>query len=1582
MQETPTHATSESAERLASLRDAVSVEEDGHRKAILRWELGRLAERAGDDATAVKAFLAAYNEAPGFRPPLFDLIRVFERRRSFKNLARLYDAEYRSGKSARDRSSALADLAALLEDRGGGSTQPVERLVEALDCPPGPTLATVGLFLERSARRAGDAALIVQALEARIKAAKDPTWRALLIADLAEVQAAGGTKEEIKSAAAKLFAALELGGARHRILETLERLGRRHDRPAELVAALEGLADLAAAFAQGREEDAGSGAFSVQRFTDVKRAAGKAAAYYFEAASIRMQRLRDPRGALDCLQRAVALRPDDPLLPLVLVEAAHQAGDGDVVDEQTKRMLESGGGGRDAAALLYYAAHAAAARGQEQAALNALAATMKRAPESIVARATADAWMMASGRFDAWIDALAERADEGGLSLWRAATLAAHQLQDFPRAKLLYQQAIERHDEPELILRELYTAASELDDASVDETLDAIMGLLPHVEGPERAALLHHRYSILRDAGRTDDAARVLQQALKLEETAGWSADAARAYAARVGNHALLAEAHRVIAEQADDDEVAAAHLAAGARALCRADQLDAAVEMLEKALERSPGQRYGVALLEELYRARGDADAVVRLLRRAAAARSGARAGMVSILMAGAAAEASGDPKLAAETYEEAAQQDPDSVSPLWALARLAARTDDQALLLRAREALSEREIAAGAPGRATLELAEHYIATGKAELAESALQACLQSPVAPEAALALLALRQDRIDPLTHLQALEALLPLAAEADVPRLQLELGQSASTDDLAAELGEETASAVLERDENDLWALLTRLFAAARDASDERAELWLRLATATSDVDATTALTLHGLRAQIVGAEADSDAAEDAFLIAQELVADAEGSAAAATAVDETLSTGDDADAFADAFLGRLPHTSERTRQSVASAAGRALAAAMRPEAVDVLRKIVADDPTDLSAWESLRVAARNASDWTTVVEACDQLAEHIDGELQHELLEESAAVLMDYLGRPADAEKRLRRVVEEDRSRPNTYFRLHDLIAEREDPDALLELVEKRISAIDDSEQLERLYYEKARLHRARGELDEALVAIENLVMLDEQHVGGIALAVEIYVSREQWSEAVDSLRQIARADVPAKQKRISRMGAADFLQKKLDDPLGALAELEEVEKLGMADAKIFERMARIAEDAQLFPKAAQSLLAATEHAQGERRAALARRAARIQHEELGERDAAILTYSDALDHSPTDLEAGEAIYALLSTDQQRLTHSIRFESAVREALLRDGIQEAHLRALARAASWRNDASAENQMLQALVALGLADEDEARAVNEPTSVMQRAPSGLDDAALSTLVAAGDEGPLHELLSTVYEPLCAAAGLEPSNLGVRRNELIGRQASSERDELNLHAQLFGLEMGDVYWGGNDEERIQAMWSKKERTTWVLGSSVRSPFDAFRRFLIGQQAMAARRRTIPIVRRDPDDGATLILAIAAASDVAIPSGSDRAGLVDWTHRLTKAMPRKVKRAVAGMGSSITLDPGSIEAYCAAARRTSMRAGLLLAGDLSVVLNALLGGNVSVAMLGYSSDALDLLHFWISPEMTKLRRGLGS
>ena len=90
---------------------------DRSRQAAVQYEIGHIVEReTGLEAQAVREYLGAYNLDGTFRPPLFALVRVFERRRSFKNLARLYEAELKSATSGEERASALLDRAALVAD--------------------------------------------------------------------------------------------------------------------------------------------------------------------------------------------------------------------------------------------------------------------------------------------------------------------------------------------------------------------------------------------------------------------------------------------------------------------------------------------------------------------------------------------------------------------------------------------------------------------------------------------------------------------------------------------------------------------------------------------------------------------------------------------------------------------------------------------------------------------------------------------------------------------------------------------------------------------------------------------------------------------------------------------------------------------------------------------------------------------------------------------------------------------------------------------------------------------------------------------------------------------------------------------------------------------------------------------------------------------------------------------------------------------------------------------------------------------------------------------------------------------------
>ncbi len=1601
------------AARIAALRAELEASgADRPRQAILQHEIGRIIEvSGGGEAMAVREYLGAYNLDPTFRPPLFELVRIFERRRSFKNLARLYEAELKSATTPAERASALVDRGSLLEDHLGVPDQAGPLFEQAAAADP----ESIGalLMLERRARAAGDRTATEAIVVARAEHTRSPELKTLLSIEVARgLESSGEVDAAVDALRRAARVAFERGASRPaaeraRPLLVLEELARKHGRALELVAALESRAAIEAADEETRVD---------------------ATVSYLEAARVRNNRIGDPDAARATLEKALALAPESIALRRAHMLAAESAGDLAAAAEDAVALVALAGTGGTRAPLHLRVAEAAQGAGDVDGARAALAAALEEEPGSAVLRAMSEDLARALGEVGPLVEALtaqAEALSPGGVSapagdraaagdaraavLARAASLVETMTGETARASELLRAASESASDPAVFLHELLALATLRNDAAL--LLDATNRLLSFPTDAEEKAALHHARFVAMEGSDAPLQDQLVALDTAIEAGSAWAMERLRILAAASDAHAPLARAHEGLAARAADGDTAAAHFVAAARAHARAGETDLATAALRAALAKAPGHRYAVALLEEIYRQKGDADAVVRILREAAEADQSGRAMQAQLLVAGAAAEAAGDLDLAVRTYQEALDRDPTSPAPLFMLRSLAGRKGDAALELRALEALADHELAAGAPsapaaegapsiasqGRFNLELGEHYLAAGDASAAgpraDLAMRAALDAKETRIAAALDLAL----VSPAaSHLQdaRLEALGILMAHAVGPARiafahellsEAQIRGDAALAAPALAVLETGSAAGRERDP------LARLAAVGRTAGDPaqlsaRARAGEAHAECMDDALAAAELTLHATRIDLLTSTAESDA----VLTAASLADSAPGSVAAAIAAVEALGDEDDMAERADALGAWAPHASGATASSILAGQARLLGLSQRTEeALPILRTLIEADPDDLASFESLRVVARAEEAWGLVVLACDRLAREVDGELRAQLLEEAAATLMDHVDDDEGAETRLRAALAQDPTRPIAYARLHDVLADRSDEQGLVALVGARIEVTDDPVDLAPLFYEHARLYRSLGDYEGALASLENLLLFESEHLGGLALLVEIHVQREQFRDAVDALRQIATAqEVPASQRRIARLGAADFLDRKLDDAVGALAELRAVEELGLGDRALFERVAGLAERLGDLDRASEALErgAEVERDLG-KRAAVERRLARLELSSRGRREHALAAYRRALRALPTDLESLEAASALIADSNERASLSEGPELAFRGRLATDALDADALHALVRVGDSRGDRVLGVAASRALVALGLATPSEA-ALAAPDARSARAPlpsPALSDAHVSLLLASPTlalpaGGALMDVALATVETLVEADRLEPGTFGLARGD-IGKVGSPLVDEVLAIAAKLGAPAGDVYVGGRDGALVTVIPSYKGKPAWVLGADAGSLPAGERRFRIGALAFGLRLGLGPLATRalagGSDEVCRALFGAAAAASAPLAAGEAFPGVADSARVLGKAIGRRARRTIAEAAPKIGEAGVPLIAWARSLTVSLARAGMLVGGDPVPALKlAGLERGASGAL-----DPRSVISFWVAADTLAMRRELG-
>lgn len=1528
----------------------LAVAETREAKAILQYEVAEIDERVrGDEPSAARGYLTAFNARPAFRAPLDALIRLYTRRKSTANLSKLYDTLVKAAPTPRDRADAMVMRAELHEDALGDPEGARASFEAAVATDPNHRVAWVGL--ERDALRGGDGALLLRALERLAELTRDPGRKARLLLELASEQARVGTPGAVEEAARRLHEAASLPLGRWRTLQELERFGEQHGRPQDVVFALEARAELAQAVAQGEAFQGGSGAFTVNRLLSAEQASLESADLWARAARIRLVALGDADGARAAMERALALRPADPRAQYAAMTLADQTGDIEAAAVHAAWLLEHDFGDPLLRASLHFRLAERAALGGELASASAsLRAALALDPNSAAARGALLEQLLVSGDgFEAVreFDDLAAESPPGPqrASLHRAAAVLTLALRADTEGALQRFRKASEEDPGDLVSRRavvLLLARAAAATTSHDEAAAllrarnaAIDALLPHAIDPdERATLLLERLYTERFERKDPRAAALTAESLvEATERARWAVEAAALLWAAAGVPAAASRWAEAVAARDDhaDPDDARGWQAAAARLAWAAGDASRARELALAAHLAAPSDDYLAALLLSIASASRDGALALDVATRRADASTDEEATrwlvLASVLLG-----RIGDDERVRLALELAVLRDP--VSPLVRTAvRFATRwRADAALRARLQDAAlstgegTEEDIA-GAMELALLRaFVDHDLVASQAVVERASATAVGASSTA---VLLLLALVRGAVagpDAGETTDALQALLSTLASEDPLRVGVELEVARALSATAATREQAATARDLVREERpQLTAprVLALLDAVRREGRVEVPEALRRLAERGDDESAAalSAAALAGLRAQGRLADARALALTDVV------------GAAGTLALTEIPPTLDRAGEHAEALGRRAELATERASEGwLRRAAHWSSIAGDHERALGYAAALLKRVPDDLVALDVQRVSGRRAGEWSTVVGACERLATALRvAERAAAAWEEAGVVAAESLGDVTRAERCLRGALEKQPGRLIAYQRLREILEARRDTAGMEALVSSRVSVVEDPKERAALYWEQARLRRALGLREGALDAARRVVAIDPEHVAARALVAEVHAASGRLAETADALVALAScADAPKAQRRVARSGALELFEHRLNLPARAIEQVEALLREGEGDDALIERGFSIAARAERWEDALRFAQRVAERTPpGVARAAAQLRVAHLYRDRLRDPISARECAQRAHEAFPADLRVLETLTSLSDPDD-RARHARRTLDSLRETLRLGTPSLSLLLNVAEAARLGGDGVLQRAAERLAAAMGaefrparLGDPGGRTSLRDPALVLRyRNPN--------------DSGRAVALIETLMPELSELSGLSTDALKVGRGDRI-KGAHATRAAVAQWLAPAGISEFELYVGGPDPARIAVV--PGDPVAVVLGRGVAVPLDAPTRFEILRQALLVARGLGALA--STPSGTAVAWAVAAMVAAEVPLAGGAHGAEALVKPVAKAMSRRVRRALAESARPLGASPGyfdELRSAVASARSTARRGAVALTGAI--------------------------------------------
>lgn len=1559
---------------IARLRAEHDAATDHKTRAVLLHEIGVLEERVGDETASVRDQLGAVNAEGEFREPLERLIAIIERRQSYKNLGRLLERLVSVADRPEERARALLDQAFYLLDHEDDTVSArvlLEQATEAL-----PRDSSLWLALELCAGKLGDSELRERALLARAALTANNYWKALLLQSLAELRAAAGDSD---AAERSLEEALALASpASFECLTALVELARKSGDPALGVKAQVRLAELIASAAH-------DGARAESLGVPPHHSGPAAAADSWLVAS----ELARDSGALDraveYAERALSFAPGDALLVRARFYLADAQGDTAGAARLAQAELERGATGPSAASLWLRVAEARASEGDGSGALASVSEALKQDPSSIAARALQLDLLGMGDDAQAFASALEAAAEHLPSDSAKArfylisADVWARNCRDTQGARAALSQAGMYGAAPAVVARvaRLLSALAE-DNAWYEEATRRLIA-----QGASDAEQPGLWFELARARALRGERAGTAQALAGLAAApgGGWLGHALSAYALDLlPDRGVTQEGARgaspestddalsaLAAEESDPAAARALRVVLALRAVLRGDA-ESARSGLALLHASDPGDVIVARAFSALSNAQGNKAETAAALSKSAGAVEDAELSLALELEAGILFWQAGDRKAAVERFGAVSGQSRAGNALLgWALS--AGESNELVARRRALDAATDNAPDLAGLDRFALEIARG----GDLDSARDALSSVLEMPNSELHGAALLARalwspNGSEEDERAH--ALEGLAESAGSAALARsaiYAIELSRTPNGAD----------SGLTEAARN--WALVDPGLAPALE--------WLGAATHSADItgeiEARRALARRLPPA--LGTPLEASAALVALLSGQDTPPPLEASEPAAKLTNlELAAPGADPRRRAHALLDVGLSLGEENLGVVAALAGyNQLAFGDASAALDSFRQVVEAHPEELLGWEGLRTAALAVGDRGTLAEACAALGDAVSNPNEgSEFWEQAALILLDEFKDSTRGEFALSRAVERDIKRFGAFDRLFRMVRARKDGPRLLELIARRLEVAEDPEEIAKLFWERARVLRGAGDREGALSALENVRLLEPEHVGALALSGEIYITLGRFAEAAENLARLgALSEAPAQQRLVSGIAAVDLYENKLDDLYAALDVLSNLHKTGLSTLPVRERLARAAARAEAWDQATETLeLLMRERDSSAGRAEAARLAMVIYRDRLNDKPKALAATTQLLAELPDDGEALDLVLGDAFPRPASLPLLERGLARLTEVLTESPLDTERVERAARIAAYLGNAPLRQAALGALIALGVSSdavEHELARIDQRVANVPRI--AIDDDSLPTLADPDDRGPIAELMRALATTICEELGPSLAAFGVSKKERVdARLGLPIRNEIAAWAGALGVGEFELYVGGRDADAVVAIAS--ETPAIVLGSGVSAPLSPRHRQAVARELFALRRGTTVLRHREATEIGALVVAACRLGEVALQAPA-YAMLAEFQRSLGKA-PRRVRKLLPDLARAVQSSGQDPLAWCRAAVSSLDRMATIAAGDVSWVLAA--GGRERGA-LGLSDEAAArakrLLSFVLSPGYLELREKLG-